>query len=59
VRIFSDKKQKLLSEISVQCSVAQNCIARCFDNPDSNELLAALLTLKVVLDSFLEEQAKT
>jgi hypothetical protein len=52
-------KQKLLSKISVQCSVAQSCIAKYFDKADSQELLAALLTLRELLDSFIDDQPET
>jgi hypothetical protein len=53
------EKQKLLSEISVQCSVVQNGIAKNFDKSDNKELLAIVLTLKGLLDSFIDGQPKT
>ena len=50
------EKQKLLSEISVQCSVIQSCIAKYYDKADSKELLTVLLTLRALLDSFIDGQ---
>jgi len=52
------EKQKLLSEISVQCSAVQSCIAKYYDNADGKELLAILLTLRELLDSFIDGRSK-
>ena len=53
------EKQKLLSEISVQCSVVQSCIAQNYDEADSKELLTVLLSLRELLDSFIDGQPET
>ena len=50
------EKQKLLSEISVQCSVVQNCIAKHYDKANSKELLTVLSALRDLLDSFIDGQ---
>ena len=52
-------KQKLLSEISVQCSAAQSCIAEHYDKTDSKELLTVLSTLRELLDCFIGGQSET
>ena len=51
------EKQKLLSEISIHCSAAQSCIAKYYDKADSKELLTTLLTLRELLDNFIDGQA--
>ena len=53
------EKQKLLSEVSVQCSVVQDCIAKYYDKANSKKLLTTLLTLRELLDSFIDDQPKT
>gem|GEM_PF-5962784 len=53
------EKQKLLSEISVQCSVVQGCIAKNYDKADSKELLTIILTLRGLLDRFIDGQPET
>jgi len=50
------EKQKLLSEISIQCSALQSCIAEHYGKADSKELLQVLLTLRELLDSFIDGQ---
>jgi hypothetical protein len=46
------KSKKSLSEISIQCSVAQSGIAKYFDK-------TILLTLRGLLDSFIDGQPET
>ena len=53
------EKQKLLSEISIQCSEVQNCIAKYYDEVGSKKLLTVLLTLRALLDSFIDGQPRT
>ena len=52
------EKQKLLSEISVQCSAVQIGIAKYYDKADGKELPAILSTLRELLDSFINGRSK-